>query len=136
MIHGFKNLNMREVNKMGVAKDNLERIIEKINNSSKAQKVFITNISGKEVHWNMTFQFNLDDEEPFYLEIKDSKVSLFDGSADDPEIILSGENEAIKRICEGQGDFTHAISREEITVEKGKVMDVIRLTRAINIVLR
>jgi putative sterol carrier protein len=121
---------------VGVAKENLQRIIEKINNTPKAQKVFLTNISGKEVHWNMIFQFNLDNEEPFYLEIKNSKVSLYDGRADDPEIILSGENEAIKRICEGQGDFTHAISREEITVEKGKVMDVIRLTRAINIVLR
>lgn len=121
---------------MGVAKENLERIAGKINNNSKAQKVFITNISGKEVHWDMTFQFNLDDEDPFYLEIKDSKISLFDGKIEDPDILLTGENQAIVRICNGQGDFTHAISREEITVAQGKVMDVIRLTRAINIVLR
>lgn len=121
---------------MGVAKENLQKIIEKINNTPKAQKVFLTNISGKEVHWNMTFQFNLDEERPFYLEIKDSNVTLHEGTATDSRIILSGESEAIVRICEGKGDFTHAISREEITVDKGKVMDVIRLTRAINIVLR
>ena len=40
------------------------------------------------------------------------------------------------RICEGKGDFTHAISREEISVEQGKVMDVIRFTRAITIILK
>jgi len=39
-------------------------------------------------------------------------------------------------ICQGRGDFTHAISREQITVKKGKVMEVIRLTRAIIIVLK
>ena len=49
---------------------------------------------------------------------------------------MSGKSDAIMRICEGKGDFTHAISREQITVEKGKVMDVIRLTRAITIVLK
>ena len=50
--------------------------------------------------------------------------------------MLSGDNEAIIRICQGKGDFTHAISREQITVESGKVMDVIRLTKAITIVLK
>jgi len=49
---------------------------------------------------------------------------------------MSGDPNSIVKICNGKGDFTHAISREEITVEKGKVMDVIRLTRAITIVLK
>jgi len=84
----------------------------------------------------MTFQFNLDNEDPFYLEIKERKGKLVDGTLSNAEIVMSGDNNAIVRICEGKGDFTHAISREQITVEKGKVMDVIRLTRAITIVLK
>ncbi|MBY9017155.1 MAG: hypothetical protein KGD68_15810, partial [Candidatus Lokiarchaeota archaeon] len=51
-------------------------------------------------------------------------------------IVISGKSDAIVRICEGKGDFTHAISREEILVEQGDVMDVIRLTRAITIILK
>ncbi len=121
---------------MGIAKDNLTKIIEKMNGIPKAQTVFVTNIAGKDIDWDMTFQFNLDNEDPFYLEIKERNVKVVDGTVSNAEIIMSGDNNAIVRICEGKGDFTHAISREQITVKKGKVMDVIRLTRAITIVLK
>ncbi len=121
---------------MGVASENLGNIIEKLNTIEKAQAVFITNIAGKEVNWEMTFQFNLDNEEPFYVEIKERKAKVVIGTILEAENVMSGDNNAILRICEGKGDFTHAISREQITVEKGKVMDVIRLTRAITVVLK
>ena len=121
---------------MGQAKENLMKIVEKMNSNPKAQAVFITNIAGKNVDWEMSFQFNLDNEEPFFLEVKNQTVNLSDGVRSDAKIVMSGEFKAIERICEGKGDFTHAISREQITVEKGKVMDVIRLTRAITIVLK
>jgi len=121
---------------MDIAKEKLGVIVEKINASSKAQSVFITNVAGKDVNWEMSFQFNLDKEEPYYLEVKNQAIILSDGTKSDAVIVMSGEPEAIGRICEGKGDFTHAISREQITVEKGKVMDVIRLTRAIAIVLK
>ena len=84
----------------------------------------------------MTFQFNLNNETPFYLNIKDQKVDITSGTSPEAEIVMSGDNNAIVKICHGKGDFTHAISREEITVEKGKVIDVIRLTRAITIALK
>jgi len=121
---------------MGQAKENLMKIIKKLNSIPKAQAVFITNVAGKDVDWEMSFQFNLDNEEPFFLEVKNQAASLSDGVKTDAIIVMSGESKAIERICEGKGDFTHAISREQITVEKGKVMDVIRLTRAITIVLK
>ena len=121
---------------MGVASENLSKILEQMNNIPTAQQVFITNIAGKDVDWEMTFQFNLTNEDPFYVEIKERKANLTNGTASDPGIVLSGDNNAILNICKGRGDFTHAISREQITVEKGKVMDVIRLTRAIIIVLK
>ena len=121
---------------MGIASESLAKIIEDMNQIPKAQQVFVTNIGGKDIDWNMNFQFNLDNEDPFYVEVKDQKAKLVSGALPDPEIIMSGDNNAIVKICQGKGDFTHAISREEITVEKGKVMDVIRLTRAITIVLQ
>ena len=121
---------------MGQAKENLKRIVEKINENSKAQAVFVTNIAGKDVDWEMSFQFSLDNDEPFYLEIKNQKSKVLDGTKSEANITMSGKSDAIVRICGGKGDFTHAISREEITVEKGKVMDVIRFTRAITIVLK
>jgi hypothetical protein len=121
---------------MGKAKESLSYIIEKLNTIPKAQAVFVTNISGKDVNWEMSFQFNLNIENPFFLEIKNRKIMIYNGSKSDARIVMSGDPHAIVRICEGKGDFTHAISREQINIEKGRVMDVIRLTRAITIVLK
>ncbi|NVM16319.1 MAG: SCP2 sterol-binding domain-containing protein [Candidatus Lokiarchaeota archaeon] len=121
---------------MGLAKDNLTNIVEKMNSLQKAQAVFVTNIAGKDVDWEMSFQFNLDNEVPFFLKTKNRKASVSEGTKSDAGIVMSGDPNALVRICDGKGDFTHAISREQITVEKGKVMDVIRLTRAITIVLK
>jgi putative sterol carrier protein len=121
---------------MGLVKQKLIQIIEKLNRIPKAQAVFVTNIAGKDVDWDMSFQFNLENEDSFYLEIKNCKITLSDGVKSDALIVMSGDPAAIVKICKGKGDFTHAISREQITVEKGKVMDVIRLTRAITIVLK
>ena len=121
---------------MGEAKDKLNNVIEKMNKNPKAQSVFVTNIAGKDVNWEISFQFNLENEEPFFLEIKNRETNLSNGTKSNAIIVMSGDSKAIIRICEGKGDFTHAISREQITVDKGKVMDVIRLTRAITIVLK
>ncbi|MFX1346402.1 MAG: SCP2 sterol-binding domain-containing protein [Promethearchaeota archaeon] len=121
---------------MGVAYQSLEKIIEKMNKTPKTLQVFVTDIGGKPVNWNIKFQFNLDNEDSFYLEIKDQHLTINPESSKDSEIVMSGDNNALTKICQGKGDFTHAISREEIKVEKGKIMDVIRLTRAITIVLK
>ncbi len=121
---------------MGAAKENLENIITKVNQNEKAQAVFVTNVAGKDVNWKMSFQFNLSNEDPFYLSINDRKGILSNGTKLDADIVMTGDPEAIVRICNGKGDFTHAISREQITVERGKVMDVVRLTRAITVALK
>ena len=107
-----------------------------MNKNPKAQQVFETDVGGKPTNWNISFQFNLDDEEPFSLSIQDKNVNLNTGTMAEAEIVMSGDNKSIIKICQGKGDFTHSISREEIVVKKGKVIDVIRLTRAITIVLK
>ena len=121
---------------MGVAYDSLKKIAERMNKIPKALQVFVTDVDGKPVNWNIAFQFNLDDEEPFNLVIKDREIVVKTGTLQEAEIVISGDNNSITKICQGKGDFTHGISREEITVQKGKVMDIIRLTRAITIVLK
>jgi len=121
---------------LGLAHENLMKIAEKMNKIPKALQVFVTDIGGKPVNWNIKFQFNLDNEDSFYLEIKDLQITINLGTSNDAEIVMSGDSNAITKICQGKEDFTHAISREEIKVETGKIMDVIRLTRAITIVLK
>ena len=121
---------------MGIASESLSKIVKNMSGNAKVDAVFVTNIGGKEVDWDMIFQFNLDNEEPFYLKIKGRKAELINGTTSDPNIIITGDNNAIVKICNGKGDFTHTISREEIKVTKGKIIEVIRLTRAITLVLK
>ncbi len=121
---------------MGTAKDNLKKIVLKMEDNLKVEDMLTTNVGGKDIAWDKTFQFNLDNEDPFFLEIKDKKVKIIDGTVSDAGVLLTGDPNSIVNICNGKGDFTHAISREEITVAEGKVMDVIRLTKAITIILK
>ncbi|MFX1302689.1 MAG: SCP2 sterol-binding domain-containing protein [Promethearchaeota archaeon] len=121
---------------MDTVKDNLKKILLGMEDNLKVEDMFTTNVGGKDVAWDKIFQFNLDNEDPFFLVIKDKKVKITDGTVLDPDVILTGDPNSIVNICNGKGDFTHAISREEIKVAEGKVMDVIRLTKAITIVLK
>jgi len=122
---------------MGAAKDSLERIVAEMEGNTKVvDGTFVTNIGGKDVAWDMDFFFTLEGEDPFYLIIKDKKAEVDEGGLLDARVVLEGDPNAIVKICQGKGDFTHAISREEITVVDGKVMDVIRLTKAITLVLQ
>ena len=111
---------------MGEARSESEKILKLINDSPKAQKILAAE------NWNVIFQFELKtEEEPFYIEIKDGKVNLTSGKHSNPSLLITGDGEGVARSSRGQGDFTHAISREQIEVKKGKVMELIRYGRAI-----
>ncbi|NVM27458.1 MAG: hypothetical protein HWN65_01340 [Candidatus Helarchaeota archaeon] len=116
---------------MGEARTESEKVLKLINENTKAQKI----ISAE--NWNVVFQFELDGEpEPFYIEIKDGTSNLKSGTHPDPTLIIAGEGGSIARASRGQGDFTHSISREEVEVKKGKIIELIRYGRAIAAALR
>ncbi len=114
---------------MGEAKNESKKIIELINANPKAQKILTAE------NWNVTFQFKLD-EEPFYIEIQNGKAALKNGTLSNPTLLIIGSGASIARASRGQGDFTHSISREEVEIKKGKVMELIRYGRAITTALK
>lgn len=119
------------VEKMGEARTESENIIKLISENNKAQKI----ISAE--NWGVVFQFNLDGEsEPFFIEIANGKATVKGGTHSDPTLLITGEGASIARASRGQGDFTHSISREEVEIKKGKVMELIRYGRAIAAALK
>jgi len=95
---------------MDIAKTNMEKIVSGMKGNKKIEDLFTTNISGKDVAWNMTFQFNLSKEDSFYLEIKDKKAKIVNGKASAQGVILTGEPNSIAKICNGKGDiFIHLV---------------------------
>ena len=120
-----------KVVKVGEARTESEKVLKLINENAKAQKI----ISAE--NWNVVFQFELAGEpEPFYIEIKDGMANLKSGIHPDPTLIIAGESMSIARASRGQGDFTHSISREEVEVKKGKIIELIRYGRAIAAALK
>ena len=116
---------------MGEARTESEKILGLINQSPRAKKV----ISAE--NWAVIFQFNLEGEEsPFYIEIKDGKAVLKYGTHSNPSLVVEGASASVARASRGQGDFTHSICREEVEIKKGKVMELIRYSRAIAAALR
>ncbi len=115
---------------MGEARAESEKILKLINDNPKAQKILVAE------NWNVIFQFDLKTEEPFYIEVKNGKANLTSGKHSNPSLLITGDGEGIARSSRGQGDFTHAISREQIEVKNGKVMELIRYGRAIAAALK
>jgi hypothetical protein len=119
-----------KVVRVGEAKKESQKILELINTNPKAQKILSAE------NWNVIFQFTLEDEEPFYIEIQNGKAVLKPGTHTDPTLLITGSGASIARATRGQGDFTHSISREEVEIKKGKVMELIRYGRAITTALK
>lgn len=116
---------------MSEARIESEKIIKLINTSPKAKKIL------EAENWNIVFQFDLNDESgPFFIEIKNGRAGLKGGTHPNPTLIITGDESSVARATRGQGDFTHSISREEIEIKKGKVMELIRYGRAINAALK
>ena len=106
-----------------------EKIIDLINATPKAQKILAAE------NWSVAFQFELD-EPPFYIKIQDGKATLKKGTCSNPTLFIVGSGASIARASSGQGDFTHCISREEVEIRQGKVMELIRYGRAITAALK
>ncbi len=116
---------------MGDAREATEKIVAAINAKPKAQAIIAAE------NWNIILQFDLSGEaEPFYIEIKGGKAAVIGGKHPSPTLFIAGKGTSVARATRGQGDFTHSISREEIEVKKGKVMELIRYGRAIAAALK
>ena len=116
---------------MGEARIESEKILKLINNSPKAQKILAAE------NWDVVLQFDLKTEEkPFYIKVENGKASLIAGKHSNPTLLITGDGKGVAKASRGQGDFTHAISREQIEIKKGKVMELIRYGRTINAALK
>jgi len=116
---------------MNEARIEFEKIIDLINKTLKSKQIF------ESEDWRYTIQFKLDGEDdPFFLVVKDGIGKVIVGEDANADMLITGDKNSIIKTSQGKGDFTHGISREEITVEKGKVFELMRISRAIGVALK
>ena len=107
---------------MGEVKDELKRVIPHFDDNPRAQEI----MEG----WPRTVLFEMEGEEtPFYITVQDGKMSLGEDVPAEVDIILKGQGHEFARVVRRERDITHPIAEATISVDKGKLSQLIIFDR-------
>ena len=107
---------------MGAARNELEKIIPLFTDNPRAIEI----MEG----WPRTVLFDLDGEQsPFYISVKEAKMSLAEGLPREADIVLRGESRELADVVKREKDITHPIAEATLRVERGRLSQLIIFDR-------
>ena len=107
---------------MGEAKEEFNKVLPMFEDNPWAKEI----MDG----WPRTVLFELDSEEsPFYIAVRDGKMSLGDGVPGEVDILVRGQSREFTRVLRRERDITHPIAEATIRIDKGKVSELVILDR-------
>jgi putative sterol carrier protein len=107
---------------MGEGKDELKRVIPLFNDNPRAIEI----MEG----WPRTVLFDLNGEEtPFYISVKEGRMSLAEGVPKEADIVVKGDGRELAKVVKRERDITHPIAEAILRVEKGKLSQLILFDR-------
>ena len=80
--------------------------------------------------WNKIFQFNVEGEEPFYIEFKSGSMNLVKGTHRSPTATLSMSRDTLIKILKGELDAMAAFIRGQMKIT-GNVIETVALRKMI-----
>jgi putative sterol carrier protein len=101
-------------------KDALERIYEKA--SEKVPEI---------KSWNKVYQFIIEGDGEFYVEISGGKIKISSGRHQNPIATLSAKPEVMKKIISGELDSMKAFMTRQLKIT-GNVLDTVNLKKLID----
>ncbi len=72
-----------------------------------ANEIFLKGLAGEPANkdfvarHNRTIQFNIEGEDPFAVEVQGGKVSVFNGSLDEPDLAIEANAEVFRKVFRG-----------------------------------
>ncbi len=78
--------------------------------------------------WNSVIQFDLIEEDPFYLQISNAAATFHNGKNENPDVVLSGRSDAFFDVITGRLDPDEAYVMKKYDV-KGSVVDAMKFRR-------
>ncbi len=87
-------------------------------------------LSGEMSSWNKIFQFNIENEEPFYIEFKSGTMKLVKGTHSNPTATLSMSKDTLIKILRGELDAMAAFIRGQMRIT-GNVIETVALRKMI-----
>ncbi len=79
-------------------------------------------------NWSSIIQFDLIGEEPFYLQLDEASAKFHEGSAENPDVVLSGRSEVFFDVISGKLDPDSAYMMKKYVV-KGSVVDAMKFRK-------
>src|SRR5690606_31710253 len=81
---------------------------------------------------DLVFLFDIEDDKPYHLIIKDGNCTLVEGSNDEPSVTLIMNSETLKGIVSGETDGMQAFMSGQLRAE-GDIMLATRLGQLFSI---
>lgn len=107
---------------MGEGKDELKKVIPLFSDNPRAMEI----MEG----WPRTVLFDLEGEEtPFYITVKEGRMSFSEGVPKEADIVVRGEGREFARVVKRERDITHPIAEASLKVDKGKLSQLILFDR-------
>ena len=107
---------------MGEGKDELKKVIPLFSDNPRAIEI----MEG----WPRTVLFELDGEEtPFYIRVKEGRMSLTEGVPKEADIVVKGDGRELAKVVKREREITHPIAEASLRVDKGKLSQLILFDR-------
>lgn len=81
--------------------------------------------------WNKVYQFVVEGEGEFYIEIKDGKMEVKEGRHPSPIATLTASREVLEKILSGELDAMKAFMTRQLKIT-GNVLDTMNLKKLID----
>ncbi len=83
--------------------------------------------------WDRILQFVIEDAQPFYIEVKDGKFKIHEGTHENPDLTFETNKETITGILSGEIDATSAYMSGDLKIT-GALPDAVKFRTIIEIV--
>ncbi len=81
--------------------------------------------------WNKVYQFKVEDDGEFYIEIKNGEIKIEEGSHPSPIATISATQEVLGQVLKGELDAMKAFMMRKIKIT-GNVLDTMNLKKLID----
>ena len=105
------------------SKDDLAAIIDKAGSAPEVLKELSS--------WSKTFQFEVSDEDPYFVTIEKGKISLEDGKSPSPAATINASGMVLSELFAGKLNAIQAFMGGQLKVS-GDIVSAQKLTSIIN----
>ena len=83
-------------------------------------------------------QFSVSEEDDqFFVRIENSRIELYESTANDPDLVVRILNAAqFREVLHGKLDISHAFAQGNLTVQRGKLSEMILFSRIVSVAQR